>query len=162
LNEGDFQAAMKTAAQLHEKISALAAAEGSLATVSDARILKCKDVEVGMMLADVGEVTAIDQCQCCQHHCDRMILTIGEQPVSFPADAEIIVAVPVSDLMSDDVVWNFSRRQVEPEIYHGHDGVGRFARGLERASPTAKRLHRRWRPSASAAFDQGSGALERR
>ena len=34
------------------------------------------------------------------------------------------------DLMSDDVVWNFSRRQVEPEIYHGHDGVRRFARQL--------------------------------
>jgi hypothetical protein len=64
LDEGDFQGAMKTAAQLHEKISALAIAEGSLGTVSDARILKCSDVEVGMMLADVGEVTAIELCQC--------------------------------------------------------------------------------------------------
>src|SRR6202047_5457855 len=51
LDEGDFQAAMKTAAQLHEKVSALAVAEGSLGNVSDARILKCSDVEVGMTLA---------------------------------------------------------------------------------------------------------------
>jgi hypothetical protein len=61
-DEGDFQGAMKTAAQLHEKISTVATAEGSLGTVSDARILKCSDVEVGMMLADVGEVTAVDRC----------------------------------------------------------------------------------------------------
>ena len=96
LDEGDFQGAMKTAAQLHEKISALAIAEGSLGTVSDARILKCSDVEIGMTLADVGEVTAIEPCPCGQDHCDRIVLTIGDQPVNFPADAEIIVAVPVS------------------------------------------------------------------
>jgi hypothetical protein len=96
LDEGDFQGAMKTAAQLHEKISALAIAEGSLGTVSDARILKCSDVEVGMMLADVGEVTAIEPCLCGQDHCDRIVLTIEDQSVNFPADAEIIVAAHVS------------------------------------------------------------------
>jgi hypothetical protein len=96
LDEGDFQGAMKTAAQLHEKISALAIAEGSLGTVSDARILKCSDVEVGMMLADVGEVTAIEPCLCGEDHCDRIILTIEDQSVNFPADAEIIVAAQIS------------------------------------------------------------------
>lgn len=96
LDEGDFQGAMKTAAQLHEKISALAVAEGSLGTVSDALIVKCKDVEVGMRLADVGEVTAIEPCACGQDHCDRIVMTIEEQPVNFPADAEVIVAVSVS------------------------------------------------------------------
>ena len=97
LDDGDFQAAMKTAAQLHEKISALAVAEGSLGTVSDARILKCSDVEVGMTLADVGEVTAIEPCPCGQDHCDRIILTIEEQPVNFPADAEIMVSARVAN-----------------------------------------------------------------
>jgi hypothetical protein len=96
LDEGDFQRAMKTAAQLHEKISALAAAEGSLGTVSDARILKCRDIQTGMTLADVGEVTSIEPCPCGQDHCDRIIMTIDEQPVSFPADAEVIVLAPVS------------------------------------------------------------------
>jgi hypothetical protein len=96
LDEGDFQAAMKTAAQLHEKIRALAIAEGSLGTVSDALILKCRDVEIGMTLADVGEVTAIEPCPCGQDHCDRIVVTIEDQPVNFPADAEIIVAVSVS------------------------------------------------------------------
>jgi hypothetical protein len=96
LDEGDFQRAMKSAAQLHEKISALAAAEGSLGTVSDARILKCSDIEIGMVLAEVGEVTAIDPCPCGQDHCDRIVMTIEEQAVSFPADAEVIVAAPVS------------------------------------------------------------------
>jgi hypothetical protein len=94
LDEGDFQGAMKTAAQLHEKLSALAEAEGSLGIVSDARILKCSDIEVGMTLADVGEVTAIESCPCGQGHCDRIILTIEDQAVNFPADAEIIVAAP--------------------------------------------------------------------
>jgi hypothetical protein len=88
---------MKTAGQLHEKIAALAVAEGSLATVSDARILKCRDVEIGMTLADVGEVTSIESCPCGQDHCDRIILTIEERPVNFPADAEIIVAAQVSE-----------------------------------------------------------------
>jgi hypothetical protein len=96
LDDGDFQGAMKTAAQLHEKIAALAVAEGSLGTVSDACILKCRDVEVGMTLADVGRVTAIEPCQCGQDHCDRIILTIDERPVNFPADAEIIVAADAS------------------------------------------------------------------
>ena len=96
LDEGDFQAAMKTAAQLHEKISALAVAEGSLGTVSDALILKSRDVEVGMTLADVGEVTAIEPCPCGQDHCDRIVMTIEDQPVNFPADAEVIVAVSAS------------------------------------------------------------------
>jgi ketosteroid isomerase-like protein len=36
----------------------------------------------------------------------------------------------VLDLMSEDVVWDFSRRQIEPEIYYGHDGVRTFARAL--------------------------------
>jgi hypothetical protein len=92
LDAGDFQAAMKTAAQLHEKISALAVAEGSLGTVSDACILKCSDIEVGMTLADVGEVTAIEPCPCGQEHCDRLVMTIEDHSVNFPADAEIIVA----------------------------------------------------------------------
>jgi hypothetical protein len=91
LDDGDFQGAMKTAAQLHEKIAALAVAEGSFASISDARILKCRDVEVGMTLAEVGEVTAIEPCPCGQEHCDRIVLTIEERPVNFPADAEIIV-----------------------------------------------------------------------
>jgi hypothetical protein len=94
LDEGDFQGAMKSAAQLHEKISALAVAEGSLGTVSDARILKCSAVEIGMTPADVGDVTAIEPCPCDQDHCERIVLTIGNQPVNFPADAEIIVAAP--------------------------------------------------------------------
>jgi hypothetical protein len=97
LDEGDFQGAMKTTGQLHEKVSALAVAEGSLATVSDARILKCKDVTIGMTLADVGEVTAIEPCPCGQDHCTRIVLTIEQQPVNFPADAEIIVAAPVAE-----------------------------------------------------------------
>jgi hypothetical protein len=92
MDAGDFQAAMKSAAQLHEKISALAVAEGSLGTVSDACILKCSDIEVGMTLADVGEVTAIEPCPCGQDHCDRLVLTIEDHSVNFPADAEIIVA----------------------------------------------------------------------
>jgi hypothetical protein len=96
LGDGDFKEAMKTAARLHDKLSALAAAEGSLGSVSDARILRCSDVEVGMTLADVGAVTAIEACPCGQDHCDRIILTIEDQSVNFPADAEIIVAAPVS------------------------------------------------------------------
>ena len=97
LDEGDFQAAMKTAAQLHDKISALAIAAGSLGSVSDARILKCKDIAIGMRLADVGEVTAVEPCPCGQDHCDRIILTIEDQPVNFPADAEIIVSASGSE-----------------------------------------------------------------
>ena len=96
LDEGDFQRAMKTAGQLHEKISALAVAEGSLGAVSDARILRCSDIEIGMTLAEVGEVTAIEPCPCGQDHCDRIVVTIEEQAVSFPADAEVIVDAPIS------------------------------------------------------------------
>src|SRR3984893_13848249 len=92
LDAGDFQGAMKTAAQLHEKISALAVAEGSLGAASDACIRKCSDIEVGMTLADVGEVTAIEPCPCGQEHCDRIVMTIEDHSVNFPADAEIIVA----------------------------------------------------------------------
>lgn len=96
VDEGDFQGAMKTAAKLHEKLSALAEAEGSLGVLSDARILKCSDVEVGMTLTDVGEITAIEPCPCGQGYCDRIILRIEDQAVNFPADAEIIVAAPIS------------------------------------------------------------------
>jgi hypothetical protein len=96
LDDGDFQEAMKTAARLHEKISALAEAEGSLGTVSDTRILRCSDIEVGMTLADVGEVTAIEPCPCGQGHCERIVLMIEDQAMSFPADAEIIVGMPLS------------------------------------------------------------------
>jgi hypothetical protein len=79
-----------------DTIAALAVAEGSLGSVSDARILKCRDVEVGMSLAEVGEVTAIEPCPCGQDHCDRLVLTIEERPVNFPADAEVIVATYMS------------------------------------------------------------------
>jgi hypothetical protein len=96
LDDGDFQAAMKTAAQLHEQIKALAIAEGSLGTVSQAHMLNCRDLEIGMTLVDVGEVTAIEPCRCGEDHCDRIVVTIEDQPVNFPADAEIIVAMSVS------------------------------------------------------------------
>jgi hypothetical protein len=96
LADGDFQAAMKAAARLHEKVSALAVAEGSLASVSDALIVKCSEIEVGMTLSDVGEVTAIEPCACGQDHCDRIVLTLDDQSVSFPADAEVIVAARIS------------------------------------------------------------------
>jgi hypothetical protein len=92
LDQGDFQAAMKTAAQLHEKITALADAEGSLGTVSDARILKCGEIEVGMTLVDVGEVTAISMCPCGQDQCERLVLMIEDHAVNLPIDAELIVA----------------------------------------------------------------------
>jgi hypothetical protein len=97
LDDGDFKAAMKASAQLREKLSALATAEGSLGTVSDARIVKCSDIESGMTLADVGEVTAIERCPCGQEHCDRMIMTVGGRPVNFPADAEVIVSAREAD-----------------------------------------------------------------
>ena len=97
LDEGDFQAAMNTAAQLHEKVSALADAEGSLGTVSDARILRCGEIEVGMRLVDVGEVTAIQICPCGQDQCDRIVLMIEEHAVNLPVDAELIVAAPASE-----------------------------------------------------------------
>jgi hypothetical protein len=96
LDEGDFQRALKSAAQLHEKISALAVAEGSLGTVSDARILRCNEIQIGMTLADVGEVTSIEPCSCGQDHCDRIVVTIEDLAMSFPADAELIVTAPVS------------------------------------------------------------------
>ena len=92
LDDGDFKAAMKASAQLREKIGALATAEGSLGTVSDARIVRCSEIESGMKLAEVGEVTAIERCPCGQEHCDRMIMTVGGRPVNFPADAELIVS----------------------------------------------------------------------
>jgi ketosteroid isomerase-like protein len=34
------------------------------------------------------------------------------------------------ELMADDVVWDFSRRQVEPEVYRGHEGVLTFIHQL--------------------------------
>jgi hypothetical protein len=49
-----------------------------------------------MTLADVGEITAIEPCPCGQNHCDRIILMIGDQPVKFPADAELIVAASLA------------------------------------------------------------------
>lgn len=92
LDEGNFKAAMATAASLHEKISALSEAEGAMGVVAEAYIVKCGALEVGMMLADVGEITAIEPCPCDQPHCDRIVLTIGDQPVTFSTEAEVIVA----------------------------------------------------------------------
>jgi hypothetical protein len=101
LDEGEFRTAMRTAAQLHEKIRALAEAEGSLGTVSDARILKCAEIEIGMTLADVGIVTVVEPCHCGESHCDRIILTIEDHAVNLPRDAEVIVAASPS---SNDAV----------------------------------------------------------
>jgi hypothetical protein len=49
-----------------------------------------------MTLAEVGEVAAIEPCPCGQDHCDGIILAIEDRPVNLPADAEIIVAAPLS------------------------------------------------------------------
>ena len=35
---------------------------------------------------------------------------------------------PALELMAEDVVFDFSRRQIEGEVYHGHEGVVRFMR----------------------------------
>jgi len=38
----------------------------------------------------------IEPCPCGQGHCERIVLTIEDQSVNFPADAEIIAAAPGS------------------------------------------------------------------
>lgn len=92
IDKGEFKEALVTVAQLHEKLAALAEAEGALGTVADAQILRCSEVESGMRLVDVGVVTAITPCPCEQEFCDRIVLTIDGQPVNFAADAELVVA----------------------------------------------------------------------
>lgn len=91
LDEGNFKGAMGAAAQLHEKISALAEAESAMGAVAEACILKCREITVGMALVELGEVTAIEPCPCGQAQCDRIVLTVGDQPVNLVANAELIV-----------------------------------------------------------------------
>jgi ketosteroid isomerase-like protein len=62
----------------------------------------------------------------------------ADQSVTSSANVELVRSIYATwrrgetaiDVMAADVVWDFSRRQVEPEIYRGREGVRRFVRQL--------------------------------
>jgi ketosteroid isomerase-like protein len=68
-------------------------------------------------------------------HDRRLVARLDEQVGGEEALGRLIYATwrrgeTAIDVMAADVVWDFSRRQVEPEIYRGREGVRRFARQL--------------------------------
>lgn len=93
LDEGKFAEAASCATQLQEKTMHLAAAETMLGRLAEGTTIRCGELECGMVLADLGTITAIDPCENCGGDlCESIMVTVdGDKQVVLPRDAEIVV-----------------------------------------------------------------------
>lgn len=93
LEHGDFRLAMNLIASLQEKCAMLAQAEVALGQFSKAHIVKCVDIEAGMVLPEIGEVQEVDVCGACgDENCDTIMLHIKEGGIAIvQRSGEVVV-----------------------------------------------------------------------
>lgn len=97
LDKGDFSGALALTQQLAEKLSHLARAQDNMGILDGNRIIRVRDVQVGMVVPGVGEVSEVGPCPGCgDDSCESVVFTIDGTPVVFDGDMEMVVKAPPS------------------------------------------------------------------
>lgn len=92
LDEGDFVKCANYLADALQSVQALSQAQQFIAIAEGTRLILAADVEVGMTVTNVGEVTDMTVEPCVNERCRRHInLKIGEHELTFRGDQEVYV-----------------------------------------------------------------------
>ena len=102
LSEGDFNGAFLESQQLCEKLHHLAHAQNTLGVLANSYVLKVRDLEEGMELAEgPGEgniITKVDPCPCPKEGCEQVVLTVGHDDES----AQVLLGPDVEMMVKRD------------------------------------------------------------
>lgn len=93
LDQGDFRGALAEMDGARSCVVPLAQAQSHMAIASTADLIMVKHLQPGMVLSEVGEITAVEhEGDCGGSGCGgHVMLMIGEQPLRLDADAEVFV-----------------------------------------------------------------------
>lgn len=92
LDEGDFRAAWTAAESCQQALGPLAEAQGYIAIAHGARLTAARDLKVGMVLVNVGEVSEVEATECGHAACSGHVkLKIGEHEKTYAGDTEFYV-----------------------------------------------------------------------
>jgi hypothetical protein len=93
IDEGDFHTALSYAGDIQSSLASLASAQTYIAIADGSRLIKAADVEVGMTVVNVGEVTDVSVEDCPNERCKRHVtLKVGEHEMAFRGEQEVYVA----------------------------------------------------------------------
>ena len=99
LAEGDFNGAFLESQQLCEKLHHLAHAQNTLGILANSYVVKVRDLEEGMVLAEGpaegNVITKVEPCPCPKEGCEQLIITVGnddeQAQVLLGPDVEMVV-----------------------------------------------------------------------
>jgi cellobiose-specific phosphotransferase system component IIA len=95
LDDGDFAEALRRLHEAQQTISPLANAQAYIAIADSGRMVRASDLEVGMVMSQLGEITEIAQATCEHSDCPgHFVVTVGDNsPVVLDGDTTIYVEV---------------------------------------------------------------------
>lgn len=94
IDRGDFREAHATAQQLANTLAPLASAQAYIAIADGSKLVAARDLTVGMVLTEVGEITEHEVTDCPAPRCRGHVkLKIGEHEAQYPGDVELYVQV---------------------------------------------------------------------
>lgn len=93
VDKGDFMAAHHKLQQASGAMSQLAQAQQFIAVADGSRMVKAVDLEEGLYLTDVGEVTSVEVEECASPQCPgHVTLKIGEHELTLLGCEELYVS----------------------------------------------------------------------
>lgn len=94
LDAGNFRKAHDTAGLIITGLQPLANAEAYMAIAGNTRLLKARELQVGLVLAGVGEITECEVTDCPAENCPGHVkFKVGTHEGSSDGDAEFYVRV---------------------------------------------------------------------
>jgi hypothetical protein len=94
LDAGNFREASDELDRASGYLGALSNAQRFIAIADGARMVPAADLEEGMYITEVGEVSSVDVATCPSPQCRRHVtVMIGEHPLQFYGDTEVFVNV---------------------------------------------------------------------
>lgn len=93
MEAGDFREAMAAANNLTGVLSPLSHAQTYIGIAEDTQLVPARELAVGMVLAEVGEITEFDVSECSAMSCKGHVkMKVGdEHPMEFRGDQELFV-----------------------------------------------------------------------
>lgn len=100
MEDGEFVAAQTRLTEALHCIGPLAGAQQYLAIASNARMIRASDIEAGMTMTQVGEVTEVNEASCDHETCPgHFLVTVSgyDDPILLNGDYNVYVEVPASN-----------------------------------------------------------------
>lgn len=93
LDAGKFDEAFAVSSSLHEKLGHLARCEITMGRLAEAHLVKCADIEPGMVIGEAGRIAETGPCDDCgREGCENIVITFESgAKVTVDRDEEMVV-----------------------------------------------------------------------